>query len=223
MRVPSWRVRARPPSGSRTPSVRATTRQARSRSDYVAAEPTSVMEPRSSHAAGGYALDDKRYGSSLIGRGVPRASLRERHGSQRAAQASGHDAHVGRVEGSRLREPDGTRASRPVDAPPAQAMGGNDCRRERDWTDRRTLRSFAEGHGGNVQPADRSAHRPCWRQPELRRASNLHPRRAYASTLSPWQDGSSTLPRQAQVPSPGMDEKRHFAWNVMTEQPLAPK
>jgi hypothetical protein len=127
----------------------------------------------------------KRNGSSLTGRVVPRASLRERHGAQRAAQASGHDAHGARVEGARLRGPAGTRASRPVDAPPAQAMGDNGCKRGRGWTDRRTPRRLEEGHGGHAEPGGRSAHRACRRLPERRHASNLHPRRAYVSKLSP--------------------------------------
>ena len=131
---------------------------------------------------------------------VPRAGLRERHGTQRAAQASGHDAHVERVEGACPRGPDGTRASRPVDAPHAQAMGGNGCRRERGLTDRRTPRSCGEGHGGHAQPAGCTVHRRCRRQHERKHASNLHPRRAYAVTLSPWPDRSEGSPRETRPP-----------------------
>jgi hypothetical protein len=135
----------------------------------------------------------------------PRATLRERHGSQRAVQGSGRDAHVARVEGTRPRGPAGTRASRPVDARPAQAMGGNGCKRERGWTDRRTPRRLEEGHGGHAQPVDRSAHRPCRRLPERRRASNLHPRRAYALTLNPWPDRSAGVAMLGHVEVPVLE------------------
>jgi hypothetical protein len=147
---------------------------ATARTTMVAATPFATAS-----TAGIVAFWTKRFVSSLTRRAGPRASPQGRQ-AQRTARAPGHAARVARVEGARRRGPAGTRASRPVDAPPAQAMGGNGCKRERGWTDRRTPRRLEEGHGGHAQPAGRSAHRDCRRLPERRHASNLHPRRAYA-------------------------------------------
>src|SRR5215207_1008728 len=67
----------------------------------------SLISSMSSRRATAYSLIDTPPGYRPRGHVVPRATPRERHGAQRAAQASGHDAHVARVEGVGPRGPDG--------------------------------------------------------------------------------------------------------------------